>query len=501
MRRFLYALAVAAAVTACGLFPEDVVDQKDLAATDGLFVCGEATGLPDFSQETLMSIATMGPKRTSRDGMMEKFIVLEGGKDFKIKLRNGEIFATFSAELVDSVSTGVAPEVNMTVKKGRMLMGDEAPAMQVPSTGLYHILVDFNYPGDLVSPFIVVAPVSWGVSGVMNKGGFTPFEAVDVDSEQMTWTLEGQRLSSTRNFRFCYGGGSALCLDDAGKVRVNTYLGAAMLPGGNDIVVDTIGFYTVKLTYTRAAGKVSDSFSYELERTGDVPLPQTMYMCGSRFGGEDWNSEAVVAMEPVKRTPGTFWAIRYVDTLDFVRFSPERLAEKSFVQLDENTGFEVSGDSVKVAKNGNYLFYIDADAGKVLVEPARVFGHGAAFQYPEKWGVEGPRVRFKDIDSLHVMTNTAPYDGELRLFFSGPGITAGWKFRQIYAIDGQLRYNLEDFLTPGVENDPLPHMTVSAGQIITLDFNAGTVLVEDPPIPEPEPEPEPDPDPNPEPGE
>ena len=108
-------------------------------------------------------------------------------------------------------------------------------------------------------------------------------------------------------------------------------------------------------------------------------------------------------------------------------------------------------------------------------------------------------MRFKDIDSLHVMTNTAPYDGELRLFFSGPGITAGWKFRQIYAIDGQLRYNLEDFLTPGVENDPLPHMTVSAGQIITLDFNAGTVLVEDPPIPEPDPEPEPDPDPDPDP--
>ena len=284
-----------------------------------------------------------------------------------------------------------------------------------------------------------------------------------------------------------------------GKVKVNTYLGAAMLPGGNDIVLDTIGFYTVTLTYRRAAGRVSESFSYELSRTADVPLPQTMYMSGSRFGGNDWTSDAVVSMEPVKRTPGTFWAIRYVDTLDFVRFSPDQTAANSFVQLEDNTGFVVSEDSVKVAKNGNYLFYIDADGGKIVVEPARVYGHGAAFQYPEKWGIEGPRVKFKDIDTLHIMTNTVPYDGDLRLFLASTSITAGWKFRQIYAVDGKLCYNLEDFLTPDAVHEPVAHMTVTSGQIVTLDFNAGTILVEDPPAPDPDPEPSPDPDPNPDP--
>ena len=498
MKRFLGFLVLASAVTACGLFPEDVVEQKD-DISDGLFVCGEATALPDFSQEALMSVATVGPKRASRDGLMEKFMVLEGGKDFKIKLMNGETYATFSAALKDSVSAGIAPEVALTIQKGVMQMGDDAPAMQVPTTGLYHIIVDFNYPGDLGSPSIVVAPVAWGVSGVMNKGGFTAFDGVEVNAEEMSWTLENQRLSTTRNFHFCYGGGSALSLDAGGKVKVNTYLGAAMLPGGNDIVVDTIGFYTVKLMYKRAAGRVSESFSYELKRTGEVPLPSSMYMSGSRFGGEDWSSDAVVSMEPVKRTPGTFWAIRYVDTLDFVRFSTERLADKSFVQLEENSGFEVFGDSVRVAKNGNYLFYVDADGGKIVVEPARVYGHGSAFQYPEKFGVENQRVRFKDIDSLHIMRNTAPYDGELRLFMSSSSISAGWKFRQIYAVDGLLKYNLEDFLTPELEPEPIAHMQVAAGQIITLDFNAGTILVEDPPAPEPDPEPSPDPDPNPDP--
>ena len=145
-------------------------------------------------------------------------------------------------------------------------MGNDAPAMSVDTTGMYHIVLDFNFPGNLSSPSILVSPVKWGVSGVMNRGGFTPFEPVDINAETMTWTLENQRISTTRNFHFCYGGGSWLNLDAGGKVKLNTYLGANMQPGGGDIAVDTIGFYTVRFTYTRAAGKVSDCFSYEIAR-------------------------------------------------------------------------------------------------------------------------------------------------------------------------------------------------------------------------------------------
>ena len=98
--------------------------------------------------------------------------------------------------------------------------------------------------------------------------------------------------------------------------------------------------------------------------------------------------------------------------------------------------------------------------GNLHVEPAKVYGIGEAFG---GWDEAKEENLFKaDGKTLKA---TAVKAGKLRMYVASDIATSGWWTREFNLIDG--------IITPRIM-DELDAPEVKAGQVITLDFNAGT---------------------------
>ena len=248
---FMSALALAFTFASCDKEGKDPID-LDNVTEDGFYVAGPATGAADIAADYMMTAGVnevlMNDEKkpwaeAKRAGMYEKYIVLEGGKDFELLLyANGEKIR-YSAVLADydTKELGENPiEPYNILKRGSLKTGPEAPAMQVAKTGLYHIVLDLNEGNDLAfGAQIVVAPVTMGVRGGMNGWGFTAFpEPAKYTNEGITWVLEEQSLAKGGKFKFAYNHAWKIQLDDAGKVKAHTNLGEGAVNGATDIKVE-----------------------------------------------------------------------------------------------------------------------------------------------------------------------------------------------------------------------------------------------------------------------
>ena len=198
-----------------------------------------------------------------------------------------------------------------------------------------------------------------------------------------------------------------------------------------------------------------------------VAFPEQLYMIGSEFGGWDWGSDGVVEMTPVLHNPewgaeaeGQFYTVRYFTAGEGFKFCSQRAWSGDFWGLDENDGFVESGGNCTVSQSGFHLVHIDFKAGKVHVEPARVYGIGDAFG---GWD-EAKEENLFQADGKQLKA-TAPKAGALRMYVASAIATSGWWTREFNVIDGALVYRLMDELAAP---------QVKAGQEIALDFNAGT---------------------------
>ena len=198
---------------------------------------------------------------------------------------------------------------------------------------------------------------------------------------------------------------------------------------------------------------------------GEAPtLPDNMYIVGAAVGGWDWAANSI-EMIPVATKPGQFWAIRYIEAGQGMKFNSNKAWDGGqFGSLATNTGFENDGDgNLVVAANGVYMIYVDVENGKLCVEPAKVYGKGDCFggwsADPVAFTVEGNKV---------VGTTTGA--GEIRLYADSSIATSDWWTREFVFFDGQIAYR-------GAGNDQ-ERVTVDAGKKVTLDFNAGTATVE-----------------------
>jgi len=464
MKKVIMLLSAAALMFSLASCDETNGDDFDFSniTEDGFYVYGTATGATEVTKPYMMAAGhNEAAENASRNGMFEKYIVLEGGKDFELVYYAAGELTRYSAVLEDFDVRELDNNPDLTVLRGELRTGEDAPAMRVEKTGLYHIVLDLNLENDLLYPQIVVAPVQWGVRGGMNGWGFTAFPEVEYNNTEMTWVLTEQKLAAGGKFKFAYGGGWKIQLDDAGNVKANTNLGEGAQSGTADIAVEKSGTYEITLTYKLAGGAIENSYSYDVKLIKESEIPTTMYIIGNEFGNWDWSAASVVTMTNVYGQEGCFWAIRYMTTATEFKFCALKEWNGDFCTLPTtNEGFITPGNN-KVEADGLYLIYVNLVDGIVKVQPAKVWGMGDAFG---GWNVETYPFNIAADGKASITTTAA---GNLRMYASVPGVGSGdWWQAEFNIYDGQIVYR-------GNGGDQAA-VAVEANKTITLDFNAGT---------------------------
>ncbi|GAP71924.1 hypothetical protein SAMD00024442_20_9 [Candidatus Symbiothrix dinenymphae] len=281
-------------MTGCG--EDDPKVNVDDIVEDGFYVVGEATAATSLTAEgaskTIMAVGvnesgliTVGTdeqdadKQKPRTGMYEKYIALEGGKPFSLVLKEGTKETKYGATLALSDTLRGKDEPAIRVYKGTLT---ENASLQVAKDGLYHIVLDLDLDSKLSKKLVLIAPAAWGVRGAMNGWNFTALPEPTFSKTTMTYTLTNQTVETAGGWKFAYGGGWKIFLDDDGFVKANTNLGnnateqaalqgSNLKQGGKDIDIAR-GVHTITLTWKLAQGEVKNSFTAELTKTGDLAV-------------------------------------------------------------------------------------------------------------------------------------------------------------------------------------------------------------------------------------
>ena len=142
---FVSVAALALSVIAC---EKEKPNNFDDITEDGFYVIGDATGKTEVTNLLAMAKGInewgnddLGIKgQQERDGMYEKYIVLEGGKEFTLAYVQGDKKEAYGADLKafkPAELTGVyADNPDVELFKGKLVVGDTAPKLppQVSTT-------------------------------------------------------------------------------------------------------------------------------------------------------------------------------------------------------------------------------------------------------------------------------------------------------------------------------------------------------------------------------
>ena len=196
-----------------------------------------------------------------------------------------------------------------------------------------------------------------------------------------------------------------------------------------------------------------------IEKVAAGLFPEHVYMIGADFGNWNWESGRVAEMIPVNTVEGAFWAVRYFIAANGFKWNTVKEWGGDFTQLDEAVGYTIADGNAFVPEDGFYMVYIDYVESRITVEPASVFGIGNAFG---GWS-EGDYPFTAD---GNLMTITATAAGELRMYAGFSAATSDWWTREFIVLENQIEYR-------GTGDDQ-ERVSVTAGTVVSLDFNAGT---------------------------
>ena len=249
---------------------EDIVE-------NGFYVVGEATGFADLNAKGVaacqMANGVNEVTKAAREGMYEKYIVLEGGKEFKLLKKEGELIPQYTANLEKKNLTTDGVDIEGGYW-GALSTG--TAALKVEKTGLYHIVLDLNLDKQLDAAGgaqVVIAPVEWGVRGDMNGWNYTKFQEEANANGVITWTWKNQEMGKDgAKFKFSHGQFWKINLDVAEQVKAETSLGKDMVSGGADIELEAKGMYDITLTFKLAKSDVKNSFSFEAKKVGEIAV-------------------------------------------------------------------------------------------------------------------------------------------------------------------------------------------------------------------------------------
>lgn len=481
MKKIFYvfaALAVMASFSACEKEDGKTDINLDEIVLDGFYVYGDATGTDKVLAVNAMSAGSNEVEKKVRTGMFEKYIWLEANKDFSL-IENSAGNKVFYGAKLSEVNYGYdendpncknfADNPNMKIQQGLLVIGKDAPAMQVKETGLYHIVLDNNANKDLPDGAqIIIQKADWGVRGAMNGWGFTKGEQSVNEDGSITYTWVDQEMSANGEFKFASCHGWKINLDVDGMVKAEVSLGhddEGKLNNNantNLKVGEKAGLYKITLTYKCKAGAIADSFTYNVELTKESAMPTECYLIGDAINGWDLPGHQVPMIEAHSEA-GSFWAIRYIaDATKGFKFSEISTGwGKDFTGRGTDAGYTVSNGNCYVSEPGLYMIEVDYKNSVVTVSKAEVYGMGDVFG---NWD-EGKNA-FTAADGK--FTASAVAAGNLRMYAKSTfaAATGNWWHREFNIYDGKIVYR--------AGGGDQAAVGVKAGQTITLDFNAGT---------------------------
>lgn len=463
------AIAMAFALNSCQEKNNNGLD-LDNVILDGFYVYGDATGNADkvLSENAMAAgINEADEDKKTRTGMYEKYIYLEGGKDFALIENSAGNKKFYGANLVE-VNYGKGTDENpgknfdsnpdMMIFQGKLIIGESAPAMQVKESGLYHILLDNNTLGDLGKDGaqIVIHKAEWGIRGGMNNWGFTKGEETNNGDGSITYTWKNQTLAAKGEFKFASCNGWKINLDENGTVKAEVSLGVKdgkLAVGAGNISIDKAGIYDFSLTYTPKAGALGNSFTYSTTLTLEFTFPLTNYLVGEGIG------ENAAPMIAAHSEPGAYWAIRHIEAGKKFKVSSSENEKDAIKNLKDNTG-KVSTEFT-VPETGLYMIETDYINETLHINKAEVYGMGDVFG---NW-TEGENAFTANGQTF---TATASAAGNLRSYAKSflEGTAGNWWHREFIIIDGKIDYR--------ADGGDQPAVALTAGQTITYDFNAGT---------------------------
>lgn len=378
---FVCSLALGMAFTSCD--PEQGTQggtDFDNLVEDGFYAVGEACPIKSVDAENAV-LAQMAQginevDGTERTGMWEKYIYLEANKDFELILKEGSKTTIYGANIEKQDLATDDVENPVQGYKGGLIIGQK---MQVAETGLYHIVLDLNKDGKLDltgGAQIIVAPVTWGVSGAMNGWKMTTAEPDVKSATEIVWTWTDQEISAGGKFKFKDKHGWKINLDESNQVKAHTNLGTDRKNGGADILVAEGGIYTITLTYNLAKGEIANSYKYELTKTADVAAKDysacvlelvgtaILDQEGAEKDASSWGWGNVYSLG-TPTVDGTVYTWKASDVLLGMggEFKVRTLsAENQGDIMAFNFGLNGGSDNAPVAQNGYYDVTVTIDA-------------------------------------------------------------------------------------------------------------------------------------------
>lgn len=261
---------------------------------EGMFIFGAATAIADLNAEN-KGLARMGQgmnelTKEFRQGMYEKYIALEANKTFQLYLHElGNSDITYGANLVlGDFETDAMPVAGYT---GDLIQNT---SMQVPESGLYHVVVDLNLDGKLSAPKIFVVPCEWGVRGEMNGWNYTAMSASAFNKTQMTYTITDTRVTHPGQFEFSHGKYWKFSIDTEAQVKAHSGLGSdayndggaytKIVAGGKTFPI-VKGIHAITLTWNLNGGETGDSFTFVDTKTAEI-VPTDYSTCEVELVGD-----------------------------------------------------------------------------------------------------------------------------------------------------------------------------------------------------------------------
>ena len=462
---------------------------------DGFYVVGEATAVADlFAENAEKALMAAGLNENAdqavQTGMYEKYVALEGGKSFSLMQKAGTTETQYGAtltkvNLADEEDHSVNEQPTIEIYKGTLT---ENGTLQVAENGLYHVIVDTELNT------VIIAPVEWGVRGAMNGWGFTKFPKPTFNKTTMTYTMTGVTVELSGGFKFAYGGGWKIELNPDGNplIKANTNLGndggndndpltAKLAPGGKNIGIER-AIYTITLTWTLDKGAVKDGFAATVVETDQLePLPEypdNLYVVGDgTLAG--WTPANGAALYPVEQTIGMFYGVAWLGATGNFKFCIQKDWGGDFgkapVDVDDYAEFGTGsgdGDDNNIPVPGTagyYVIVVDMANDLISVIDPEIYAIGDAFG---SWDAAVAA-------NLFTVNNTAdPADATI----TSPVATAAGNFRAYIKLTwisdwwrGEVCGDNEGGIV--FYNDP-PDVSLTAGQKVVFNFNAGTSTIE-----------------------
>ncbi len=235
---------------------------------DGIYVTGAATAFAGFDAKAMMAVTRNEVTQADRASLYELYIPLTAAGGFNISKVAGAVTTVYGP----GAGFGVVAEPTTDEPKDGIIQRGSVEAtantFSVSADGMYHVVIDM----DLM--IATVCQVHWGIIGAATPdgwGGSTVLTESAFNATTMSWEINNMELRGG-DWKFRYSNGWKIELDTVGTddVKVNTNFGGALdalVPGGDNMVNDAPGLYTIMFEYELGSG-----YTATATKTGDLPL-------------------------------------------------------------------------------------------------------------------------------------------------------------------------------------------------------------------------------------